>query len=503
MFIKRLFKILYIIKRYNLLEHLNTPKTHIFKTIFFCLPPFNTKQKLDRGTAIKLALEDLGPIFIKFGQILSTRQDLIAQDITAELSLLQDKVKPFSGKIAKNIIETSLSHEISDIFNNFNSTPLASASVAQVHTAQLKDNTQIVIKIIRPNIKKVINQDIKWLKIIARLLPLIYPDSRRLNLINVVKNYHHTITEELDLTLEATKASRLKRNFKSSTLLYIPKIYWEYTTKNLLVLERIDGIHVSDIKKLTQYKIDREKLAKAGIEIFVTQVFRDGFFHADMHPGNIFVSKKNPDNPSFLGVDFGIVGSLSEQNRLYILQLLMAFFDNDCVKIAQIYIHAGWVSNNTDLDKLAMCINKICEPMFAQSFQNISYGSALMNLFHHTKEFNLTIQPDLILFQKTLFHIEGLGKTLAPDMDIFSHLIPLLKQIFREKFGIKNIIRKTKQQYPQMLQDLNHIYLAPNPTHSPSDSNLSADNKKYIYVTVISTIIILSSNSLLLWYLTN
>jgi ubiquinone biosynthesis protein len=460
MIFTRIAKIAHTIRVYGLARYLPR-RVPVYARVLLWLVsihrPVVKAKAHNRGIALRLTLEELGPIFIKFGQLLSTRRDLLADDIADELEKLQDKVAPFASDLAKEIIEASLGKKTDELFASFESTPLASASVAQVHGAVLDRGESVVVKIIRPNIEKIIAKDLAWMRSLARVLTYIWPDSKRLNLAQVINNYADTIYGELDLTQEAASATRIRRNFIESDLLYIPQVYWQYTHANILVLERIDAIAVTDIASLEKYKIDRSVLAKKGIEIFLTQVFRDGFFHADMHPGNILVAKTNPDNPSYMGVDFGIVGSLSEQDQFYLIHLLLAFFTQDYNKIAHLYIDAGWVESDTDVNKFAMYISVICEPIFGQSMAQMSYGKALLKLFTKTKEFNLRVQPQLLLFQKTLFNIEGLGKRLAPELDIFTELEPLLRQLLKDKVGIGSLLEQAVAHYPAAIAQLPHV----------------------------------------------
>ena len=371
------------------------------------------KLELTRGARLRLALQDLGPIFIKFGQILSTRRDLLPDDIANELAWLQDKVPPFPPELAVKRIEEQLGAKIEQVFARFEREPLASASVAQVHAARLKSGEEVVVKVIRPNLEPVIRSDIAWLFILARLAERVSSEARRLHPVEVVSDYEKTIVDELDLLREAANASQLRRNFEGSPLLYVPQVYWDWCRPKVLVMERIYGIPVTDLETLRDQRTDFKALAERGVEIFFTQVFRDSFFHADMHPGNIFVSTRAPWSPQYIAVDCGIVGSLTDEDQDYLARNLIAFFKRDYRKVAQLHIDSGWVPAETKVNDFEAAIRTVCEPIFEKPLKDISFGQVLLRLFQTARRFNMEIQPQLVLLQKTLLNIgrvDGLSR---------------------------------------------------------------------------------------------
>lgn len=379
------------------------------------------KLELTRGARLRLALQDLGPIFIKFGQILSTRRDLLPDDIANELAWLQDKVPPFPPELAVKRIEEQLGAKIEQVFARFEREPLASASVAQVHAARLKSGEEVVVKVIRPNLEPVIRSDIAWLFILARLAERVSSEARRLHPVEVVSDYEKTIVDELDLLREAANASQLRRNFEGSPLLYVPQVYWDWCRPKVLVMERIYGIPVTDLETLRDQRTDFKALAERGVEIFFTQVFRDSFFHADMHPGNIFVSTRAPWSPQYIAVDCGIVGSLTDEDQDYLARNLIAFFKRDYRKVAQLHIDSGWVPAETKVNDFEAAIRTVCEPIFEKPLKDISFGQVLLRLFQTARRFNMEIQPQLVLLQKTLLNIEGLGRQALPGTRPVGH----------------------------------------------------------------------------------
>ena len=405
-------------------------------------------QHRARGVAMREALEYLGPVFVKFGQVLSTRQDLLPPDIAEELAKLQDQVPPFSGELAQKIIEEALQEPIAEIFQDFNPEPLASASVAQVHAAVLKDGRVVVIKVLRPNIEKIIQQDISLLYFLAKKVKYFFRNSERLRLTEVVKEFEETLEGELDLREEAGNAALLRRNFNASPLLYVPWVEWKYIRKNVMVMERVYGVPVSDIQTLRDYSVNLKKLAESGVEIFFTQVFRDGFFHADMHPGNIFVDIQNPENPRYNGVDFGIMGTLSEEDQRYLAEIFLAFFRRDYQAMARWHVISGWVPKHIRVDRFASALRAICEPMFERPFSEISYGQFLMSLFKISERFEMRIQPQLFLLQKTLLNVEGLGRRLYPDLDLWTTAKPFLEKWMREQLSIRRRLKQLIRDFP-------------------------------------------------------
>ncbi len=397
------------------------------------------RKTQSRGESIRFALESLGPIFVKFGQLLSTRRDLLPEDIAMELSKLQDQVPPFSSALARKMIEQTFQRKIEDIFLRFDDNPLASASIAQVHSAALPNQQEVVVKIIRPRIRTIIRHDIAIMYSVARLTARFWSHGRRLRLIELVSEFENSLMDELDLQKEAANASQLRRNFLSSTQLYIPKIYWDYVRTSVMIMERIHGIRISDYYRLKEKNCNLKKLAENGVEMFFTQVFRDNFFHADMHPGNLFVDCVDPENPKFLLVDFGIMGSLSPSDQHYLAQNLIAFLDRDYKRVAILHVESGWVPPYTRVEQFESAIRTVCEPIFERPLYDISFGQLLLRLFTTAERFNMEIQPQLMLLQKTLLNIEGLGRQLYPQLDIWATAKPFMERWIREQRSIKKI----------------------------------------------------------------
>lgn len=415
------------------------------------LNPWNWINKTrgrTRGECLRLALEELGPIFVKFGQILSTRADLLPEDIIIELSKLQDRVPPFSGKTAKAIVEKTYKRPVNEIFAEFSLIPLASASIAQVHAATLLDGKEVVVKILRPKVKKIIENDISLLYILARLVERFWSHGKRLRPKEVVAEFERTIIDELDLMREAANASQLRRNFSHSHLLYVPEVYWDYARENVVVFERIYGTPISNVEELKHQGVDLKKLAEHGVEIFFTQVFRDSFFHADMHPGNIFVAKRDPKNPKYIGVDFGIMGSLSPSDQRYLAENLAAFFKRDYRRVAMLHVESGWVPPNTRIEDFEGTIRAVCEPIFERPLKEISFGQLLLRLFQTARRFHMEVQPQLMLLQKTLLNIEGLGRQLYPDLDLWATGKPYIEKWMKQQTGPRAFIRKFKERSP-------------------------------------------------------
>ena len=396
------------------------PKLFLLRFFVFLNPIhwFRT-SKMERGEAIRVSLESLGPIFVKFGQALSTRPDLIPEDIALELSKLQDKVPPFSSNLVVKILEKTYQRPIHQVFADFDIKPLASASIAQVHAATLTTGESVVIKVLRPNIKKIIQKDVQILFVLARWVEKYLPHGKRFKPVEVVNEFKHHLLDELDFNREAANAAQLRRNFNKSSLLYIPEIYWNYTHEQVLVIERIDAIPVNDVKQLKAYGVDLKKLAERGLEIFFTQVFRDCFFHADMHPGNIFVSKQHPNDPQYICIDFGIVGTLNQTDQYYLAENLLAFFNRDYLKVATLHIASGWIPDNCRPEEFASAIRTVCEPIFEKPLKDISFGLLILRLFQVARRFHMVVQPQLILLQKTLLAVEGLGRQIYPDLDLW------------------------------------------------------------------------------------
>ncbi|MDQ7730813.1 ubiquinone biosynthesis regulatory protein kinase UbiB [Halomonas sp. SpR8] len=409
--------------------------------------------KRSRGERLRLALEALGPIFIKFGQMLSTRRDLLPADIADELKRLQDQVPPFPGEQAVARVEKELEMSLEEAFAEFDRVPLASASIAQVHAATLHGGEDVVVKIIRPGIDRIMRQDMALMYQVAKLLSKV-PEARRLRPVEVIRDYEATLFDELDLYKEAANTSQLKRNFKDSPLLFVPTIYWPFTRRHVMVQERIRGIPVADLDTLIARGTNLKKLAERGVEIFFTQVFRDNFFHADMHPGNIFVNCDNPEDPQYIAIDCGIVGSLTREDQDYLARNLLAFFHQDYYEVAALHIESGWVGENTRANEFAAAIRTVCEPILEKPLKDISFGQVLLGLFQTARRFNMEVQPQLVLLQKTLLNIEGLGRQLYPDLDLWSTAKPYLEQWMKERAGVSGLWESLKRQAPELSHQL-------------------------------------------------
>lgn len=403
------------------------------------------RSRAPRGVRLRLTMEALGPIFIKFGQILSTRRDLLPDDISDELARLQDKVPPFPAEDAIAIIETSLGSPVDTLFQRFDRQPLASASVAQVHGARLHSGEEVVVKVIRPGIERVIRKDIQLMYLFARLLVRLFREARRLRPVDVVADYEKTILDELDLLREAANASQLRRNFLASPLLFIPQVYWDYCRPRVMVMERVRGIPIAEVDTLRAAGTDMKKLAERGVEIFFTQVFRDRFFHADMHPGNIFIDIDNPEEPRYIGIDCGIVGTLEPEDQRYLASNLLAFFRRDYRKVAQLHIDSGWVPRDTRVGELEAAIRTVCEPVFEKPLKDISFGQLLVRLFQTARRFNMEVQPQLVLLEKTLLNVEGLGRQLYPELDLWSTAQPFLEAWMKDQVRPSTVVRSLKE----------------------------------------------------------
>jgi ubiquinone biosynthesis protein len=433
--------------------------THLYRPFRFLvlLSPWTWFQRsigVTRGERLRLALEELGPIFVKFGQALSTRRDLLPVDIADELAKLQDRVPPFDSAVAIAIVEAAFGRPLADIFASFEMTPLAAASIAQVHVATLKNGQEVVVKILRPGMHEVIERDLAVLESLAALADEYWEEGRRLRPVEVVAEYRKTILDELDLMREAGNASQLKRNFAGSNLLYVPEVYWDYCRGNVMVMERIHGIMVSRIDELKARGTNIAKLAENGVEIFFTQVFRHNFFHADMHPGNIFVQIDDPANPRYAAVDFGIVGTLEARDQHYLAENFMAFFDHDYRRIAALHLESGWVPATTRIDELESAVRTVCEPIFNKPLKDISFAQVLLRLFETARRFDMTVQPQLILLHKTLLNIEGLGRQLYPDLDLWKTAQPVLRAWRRERARPRSVLRALRKQLPDAFETM-------------------------------------------------
>lgn len=407
-----------------------------------------------RAVRIRLALEELGPVFVKLGQMLSTRRDLLPEDIGDELALLQDRVPPFEASLARVEIEAALGQPIDALFARFDDVPIASASVAQVHGIALHDGTDAIIKVLRPGIRKTIDRDISLMYMLAAGVDRVLADARRLRPREVVAEYERTIHDELDLVREATNAVVLRNNFKDSELLHVPEIHWDYTRSNCMVQERISGIPIRDVDEMKRIGTDMKKLAEHGVEIFYTQVFQHNFFHADMHPGNIFVSREHPERPKYIAVDFGIVGSLTDEDQRYIGENLLAFFQRDYRRVAQLHIDSRWVPAHTRVSELEAGVRAVCEPIFEKPLSEISFGQVLLQLFQVARRFEMEVQPQLVLLQKTLLNIEGLGRDLYPSLDLWATGRPFLQRWVVQRNDPKLVLKRLLSDAPAVMKAL-------------------------------------------------
>lgn len=415
------------------------------------------ESKLNRGQRLRLFLEDLGPVFVKFGQLLSTRPDLIPEDIAAELDQLQDNVTPFDSDQCREIIEAALGQSVTELFKSFERDPLASASVAQVHAATLKNGKEVVVKVVRPGIEHTIEQDIALMYILARLVQRFATDGQRLRPMEVVEEYEHTIIDELNLQREAGNASQLRRNFMHSPMLYIPEVFWDLTRSNVMVMERIYGIPVTDLEQLKAQNTNMKLLAERGVEIFFTQVFEHNFFHADMHPGNIFVSREHPQQPQYIAVDMAIIGSLSQSDQYYMARNLLAIFRRDYRLVAELHVQSGWVPEDTSIGELEAAIRTVCEPIFEKPLKEISFGLVVISLFKTARRFNMQVQPQLVLLQKTLLNIEGLGRQLYPDLDLWQTAHPFLERWIQDRYHPRKLMEQLKRYGPELMEQAPHM----------------------------------------------
>jgi ubiquinone biosynthesis protein len=463
--LSRLIEIQRVLVRHGLDEFVRA--THLYRPLrfLFLLSPWTWSVRrgdAPRAERLRLALEELGPIFVKFGQALSTRRDLLPLDIADELAKLQDRVPPFDGKVARAVIEAAYGRTAEQVFSVFEEKPLAAASIAQVHAAELRPEVtlngaktrEVVVKVLRPGMHEIIARDLEVLRALARFAEANWSGSERLKPVEIVAEYEKTILDELDLMREAGNASQLRRNFENSPLLYVPAVHWDFCRPGVMVMERIRGVQISNMARLREAGTDIRKLAENGVEIFFTQVFKHNFFHADMHPGNIFVLIDTPSQPKYAAVDFGIVGTLDPRDQYYLAENFLAVFDRDYRRVATLHLESGWVPEGSRVDEMESAIRTVCEPIFNKPLKEISFGTVLLRLFEISRRFNVSIQPQLILLQKTLLNIEGLGRDLYPDLDIFKTAGPIMRDWVREKMSGRAILENARAQLPEILTSL-------------------------------------------------
>jgi ubiquinone biosynthesis protein len=453
--VRRLLEIQRVLVRHGLEEFVRA--THLYRPLLildFLQPStwFARARGGSRGERLRLALEELGPLFVKFGQALSTRPDLLPSDLAGELAKLQDRVPPFPGATARAAIERSLGRPVGELFASFDEQALAAASIAQVHAATLKDGREVVVKVLRPGMAQVIRRDLEVLYALAALAARYWADARRLRPMEVVKEYDRTVMNELDLMREAANAAQLKRNFAGSDLLYVPEIHWDYCRPDVLVMERIHGIPISDRARLDERQVNIARLAENGVQIFFTQMLRDNFFHADMHPGNIFIDAKDPEHPKYAAVDFGICGTLDPKDQQYLAANFLAFFDRDYRRVAELHVASGWLPAGTRVDEFESAVRTVCEPIFEKPLKDISFGIVLLRLFETAREFRMEVQPQLVLLQKTLLNIEGLGRELYPELDLWKTAQPLLRRWAQERSSPRAVLAALRRHAPDLAE---------------------------------------------------
>jgi ubiquinone biosynthesis protein len=455
----RLGRILRIAGRYRLDTLIDAERLPRSARILLALNPFRVGGDADapRGERLRRALEELGPVFIKFGQTLSTRRDLLPADIAGELAHLQDRVAPFPPAQARQLIETALGDSVDRLFAEFETEPLASASVAQVHGARLADGRAVVVKVLRPGIERVIRQDIALLFLLARLARRFLRDGWRLRPVELVSDYEKVILDELDLGREAANTSQLRRNFEDGRLVYVPEVHWELTRRQVFVMERIHGVPVTDLAALHARGTDLRLLAERGVEIFFTQVLRDSFFHADMHPGNIFINTDDPADPRYIAIDCAIMGSLSEADQYYLARNLLAIFQRDYRAVARLHVECGWVPPDTRVEDFEAAMRAVCEPVFERPISEISFGQLLVYLFSTARRFDMEVQPSLVLLQKTLLNIEGLGRQLYPQLNLWDTAQPFLERWLAERYAPQNVAKRLQHYLPSWLEQLPQV----------------------------------------------
>src|SRR5690625_1718614 len=454
----RFFHIVFIVLRYRLDELVLTSIRHPVAAFLLRFCRLGTRAKAPRGVRLRLALEALGPGFVKFGQVLSTRRDIIPMDIADELAYLQDRVPPFPSEKAMAIIEHALGASPQDLFKEFQVEPVASASIAQVHFAVLHSGQEVAVKVLRPGMRKIISKDVGLMRVLAALVEWISPDGKRLRPKEVVAEFDKYLNDELDLIREASNCSQLRRNFshdkKRANLLMVPEVFWDYCATDVFTMERMHGVQVSKTQALRDAGVDLPELARKGVEIFFSQVFGDGFFHADMHPGNIYVSAAPETFGQYIALDFGIMGTLSEFDKNYLAQNFLAFFQRDYRRVAQLHIESGWVPADTREEELEGAIRGVCEPYFDRPLSQISLAQVLMRLFQTSRRFNVEIQPQLVLLQKTLLNVEGMGRELDPDLDLWDTAQPYLENWMRQRIGLNGLLEQLQKEGSQWSQIL-------------------------------------------------
>jgi ubiquinone biosynthesis protein len=430
-----------------------------FRFIFYLSPWTWGQRKVDapRAERIRMALQELGPIYVKFGQSVSTRQDILPEDIGIELSKLQDKMPPFPPEVALAQVQSIYGQPADQVFAEFESDALAAASIAQVHVARLHSGEEVVVKLLRPGVRERIERDLEVLYALARLARRYWPEAKRLRPVEVVAEYEKTILNELDLMREASNASQIKRNFSGSDQLYVPVVYFDYCRTDAMVMERIHGVPISDMDSLRRAGANIPLLAANGVEIFFTQVFRHNFFHADMHPGNIFVDISDPEKPRYAAVDFGIVGTLNETDHRYLAENFLAFFERDYNRVARLHVDSGWVPAGTRIDEFESAIRTVCEPIFNKPLKEISFGQVLVRLFSIARAFDMEIQPQLVLLQKTLLNIEGLGRQLYPELDLWQTGQPILREWMEDRISPRAMAQRMRQELPEIRYMLDQL----------------------------------------------
>lgn len=459
MTIFRAFSILATLARFRLDRNLPEGARSWWLNLLL-LPLRIVRPSESEAVAARRSLEELGPIFIKFGQLLSTRQDLFSEEMSRELAKLQDQVPPFDSAEARRMIEEDIGASTSEIFESFSTDPMASASVAQVHPATLKTDQgprEVVVKVIRPGIERVIRRDIKLMYLGARLLQRFWPDARRLHPVAIVRDYERTILGELDLSMEAANTRQLRDNWYGSGKLYVPLVYDDLSSRRVMVMERIYGVTATDLTSLNAENTDLKKLAHLGVEIFFTQVFEDNFFHADMHPGNVFVDITDPSDPTYIALDCAIIGSLTDNDKNYLAKNLLAFFRRDYDEVARLHVQSCWVPSTTDVDEFSRVIRQVVDPFFQKPIKEISFGNVLLELFQTARQFDMEVQPQLVLLQKTLINIEGMGRQIYPDLDLWETAAPFMERWMDERVGIAGFIRRISENAPRWIDQLPEI----------------------------------------------